>query len=204
MRRILPSLILVLLLASAAAAQDRPTLGRIAALQGQAVLERASGRVAVGGGERLVAGDRLVTGVGSRVLLQLDGGLGVVVAASSDVAVARAAVAADGAWSIVLDLARGLLRAVLTPPPEGSGVDVRTALAVTSVRSTEWTVETGADGTAVFARDGEVTVTGNGAAVVLRPGEGTDVRPGAAPTPPVAWGAPRVRTTLERASFAGR
>ncbi|MFW5679417.1 MAG: hypothetical protein ACOC3D_04080 [Pseudomonadota bacterium] len=204
MCRMLPSLLLVLLLAMPASAQESAPVGRIAALQGQVTLEGAGGRASVAGGERLAAGDRLVTGVGSRVLLQIDGGLGVVVAASSEMMVERAVATVDGPWSIVLDLARGLLRAVLTAPAEGGAVDVRTALAVTSVRSTEWTVETGAAGTAVFARDGEVTVTGNGASVVLRSGEGTDVRPGEPPTPPVAWGPPRVRTTLERSSFAGR
>ena len=52
--------------------------------------------------------------------------------------------------------------------------------------------------TAVLGIEGAVEVTGRrmAASVMLNPGQGTDVAPGAAPTPPVTWGAPRVERTL--------
>ncbi len=196
-------LIVPLLLGSlGAVADERPAIGQVAALQGSVTLERAHGPTPAVGGERLHAGDRLVTGFGSRVLLQLDGGLSVVVGATTDLGLTGVTRSADDAWSAALDLARGILRAVLGGA--GGEVNVETALAITSVRSTEWTVDHGADGTAVFAREGRVEVTAGGETVVLGAGEGTDVRPGAPPTAPASWGAPRVEDTLERTRFGGR
>ncbi len=200
--RVLLLLVPLLLGPFEAAADERPPIGQVVALQGVVTLERLDGAATAVGGERLHAGDRLVTGFGSRVLLRLDGGLSVVVGAATDLGLERVTRSADGAWSTALDLARGIFRAVLGVA--GNEVNVETALAITSVRSTEWTVEHGGDRTAVFAREGRVEVTAAGATVVLTAGEGTDVRPETPPTAPAIWGAPRVEDTLERTRFGGR
>ena len=50
----------------------------------------------------------------------------------------------------------------------------------------------------VFVESGSVVVSGGGRRVTVRAGEGTDIaRPGGRPTPPKAWGPPRVRAALD-------
>ncbi|TVQ32135.1 MAG: hypothetical protein EA356_13685 [Geminicoccaceae bacterium] len=184
-------------------ADERPRVGQLAALQGTVALAGPLERRGLTGGEVLRAGDRLVTGAGSRALVQLEGGLTVVVGAASELVVQRAA-REGGPWSTLVELATGVVRAVLSAPTAGAEVQIQTTFAVTSVRSTEWTVEQSAEGTAVFAQSGSVAVDAAGEQVVLAAGQGTDIAPGAAPTPPIAWGAPRVADTLERTAFRVR
>ena len=193
--------VLCLLLLTAAPAWALESIGRVAAVQGAAEIIRADERLAVTPGIALELDDRVVTSVSGRVLLQLDGGLTVTVAPGTELRLAelRGAPAGLTAW---LDLLRGLVRAVLTAPGTTNDVEVRTPIAVTSVRSTEWTVEHRPAHTAVFCRDGVVDVAAVGGTVTLAAGDGTDVRGDAPPSAPVAWGAPRIADTLARTSFA--
>ena len=183
-----------------ASAEDRLRLGRVAALQGELAVADGQDWRSVGAGTRIGVGDRLTTVGPSRALIQLDGGLTLTLGARTEMTIGEAA-PDDGAFGFVLDLAKGIVRAVLRPSSAGTAATVRSALAVTSVRSTEWTVEHGDAGTAVFVRSGTANVTAEGATVVLGPGDGTDVTPGNAPSPVHAWGERRVADTLARSTL---
>ncbi len=199
-----------LLLAVACLALALPALalegiGGVVAVRGDVAILRGDARLEAVPGLAVERGDRIVTGAGGRALLQLDGGLTVTVASATELVLEElrrdARTSALTTW---LGVVEGLVRAVLTAPVADNEVEIRTPLAVTSVRSTEWTVEHAPDHTAVFVRDGEVAVGAAGVTVVLGPGEGTDVRGAAAPSAPVVWGAPRVERTLARTRMADR
>jgi len=177
-------------------------VGSIAALRGEVSVIRDGETRTARAGLALMTGDRVVTG-GGMALLQFRGGLTLTVARGTELVVGDIAPGpAQATMAAWLELIEGLVRAVLSAPGDGGDVRVDTPLAVTSVRSTEWTVEHTDDHTAVFCRDGEVRVEAAGEAVVLAAGDGTDVRGDAAPTTPVVWGEPRVADTLARSTLA--
>lgn len=177
-------------------------VGSIAALRGEVSVIRDGETRTARAGLVLMTGDRVVTG-GGMALLQFRGGLTLTVARGTELVVGDIAPGpAQATMAAWLELIEGLVRAVLSAPGDGADVRVDTPLAVTSVRSTEWTVEHTDDHTAVFCRDGEVRVEAAGEAVVLAAGDGTDVRGDAAPTTPVVWGEPRVADTLARSTLA--
>lgn len=197
MRGFIWGLVLLLVPAVAGAAE----VGSIAALRGDVTIVRAGETRGAEVGAALAAGDRVVTGAGGMALLQFHGGLTVTVARDTSLAVGDVApTAARATMAAWLELIEGLVRAVLTAPGE-TDTEIRTPLAVTSVRSTEWTVQHDPDHTAVFCRDGVVDVAAAGERVTLRAGDGTDVRGTAPPSAPVQWGAPRVEQTLRRSTF---
>jgi hypothetical protein len=199
MRGLVVAVLLLLWPAGGLAAE----LGSIAALRGAVTVVRDGEPRAAEVGAALVTGDRVVTGARGMALLQLRGGLTVTVARATEIVVGDVAPSpAQATLAAWLELIGGLVRAVLTAPGGGADVRIETPLAVTSVRSTEWTVEHDDDHTAVFCRDGAVRVAAAGATVTLAPGDGTDVRGDAAPGAPAAWGAPRVADTLARSTLA--
>jgi hypothetical protein len=174
-------------------------IGGVVAVRGDVTVVRGDATLDAAPGFVLERGDRIVTGAGGRALLQLEGGLTVSVASATELVLAELrATPQTSALAAWIELVEGLVRAVLSAPAAEADVQVRTPVAVTSVRSTEWTVEHAPEHTAVFCRDGAVAVSAAGTSVVLGPGDGTDVRGAAAPTAPVAWGAPRIERTLAR------
>jgi hypothetical protein len=199
MRRFLLAFILLAIPGGLHAAE----VGSIAALRGEVSIVRDGAASAAEAGMRLMPGDRVTTGRRGMALLQFRGGLTLTVARDTELVVGDAAPSAIAAtmagW---LELVDGLLRAVLSAPREEREVDVRTPLAVTSVRSTEWTVQHEDDHTAVFCRVGSVAVAAAGEEVTLAEGDGTDVRGSAPPSAPVQWGEPRVADTLARTTLA--
>lgn len=194
--------VVLLFVSAAAAAAAAAEVGGIAALRGEVTIVRAGEPQRAEIGDALAAGDRVVTGAAGMALLQFHGGLTVTVARDTSLVVGDVApTAARATMAAWLELVEGLVRAVLSVPGEHEA-EIRTPLAVTSVRSTEWTVQHDPDHTAVFCRDGAVDVAAAGERVTLGPGDGTDVRGTAPPSAPVQWGAPRVERTLARSTLA--
>ncbi len=191
----------LLLGALPAAAAD--AIGGVAAIRGEVSVVRGDEWSAAAPGMRLERADRIVTGANGRALLQLDGGLAVTVGANTELQLEHLhhnpQAATLTGW---LDLIKGLVRGVLTAPGTTNEIEIQTPLALTSVRSTEWTVEHDSEHTAVLCLEGEVVVAANGVSVTLPPGDGTDIRGPTSPNEPVAWGAQRVASTVARSSFA--
>ncbi len=199
MRRLAVALVLILAPVGVLAAE----VGSIAALRGEVNVVRDGDVLAVRAGDAVMSGDRVVTGRNGMALLQLRGGLTLTVARGTELLVGDVVpTVAEAAFAGWLELIEGLVRAVSSAPARSPEVEIRSPLAVTSVRSTEWTVQHDPGHTAVFCRDGEVEVAAAGARVVLAAGDGTDVRGTAPPSTPVAWGSPRVADTLARSTLA--
>jgi len=198
--RWLAVVVLLLLWPAGAVAAE---VGSIAALRGEVTLIREGEARPARANAALMTGDRVVTSAGGMALLQLRGGLTITLARDTELVVGDVAPSpAQATMAAWLELIEGLVRAVLSAPGDGADARIDSPLAVTSVRSTEWTVEHMGDHTAVFCRDGEVRVEAAGEAVTLTAGDGTDVRGDAAPTAPVVWGEPRVADTLARSTLA--
>jgi hypothetical protein len=189
----------LLLLAAPAAAQQ--AVGRVETAVGRVLLLRGGVTpVALAADPSVHEGDVVRTGEASRArLLFLDGTV-VQLGERSDLTVTRW-VSGPAGRDGLLDLPLGWLRAVVSRIAGPSSARVVTTTAVAAVRSTDLAIEAGPDSTAVFVGEGAVEVgsaaPGVAGTVLLRAGEGTQVPRGRPPDPPTAWGAGRVRRTLD-------
>lgn len=105
------------------------------------------------------------------------------------------------AAGVVLQLIDGIVGVLA---PEGTeSFDVRTPLAIASVRSTEWLVEHSAgDGSAVFVRAGRVGVAPRrGNRVTLGPGEGITIPPEGPAGQVKTWGEARISRSTAALGF---
>jgi hypothetical protein len=105
-----------------------------------------------------------------------------------------------------LELVSGALRVLVAKVAPNGHFEIETETAVAVVRGTDWLIEATPDRTSVALLEGDVAVTGRdpqarGSVALQQAGQGTDVRRGAAPTPPVPWGARRLADLLARATF---
>lgn len=172
-------------------------VGRVAVIQGEAWRRGAGGDRRLEPGESVAEGDRLATGVSSRLqVLFVDGTL-LTLGPESEFECAHYAPAA-GEQAALLRLLAGILRVAVDEQAEWETFEVESGTAVASVRATEWVVTETESGSAVFVLSGRVAVTGKAVpeTVLLDPGDGTDVPAGGAPTPPKNWGQGRVDRVL--------
>lgn len=104
-----------------------------------------------------------------------------------------------------LALVSGALRLFVAKVAPGGAFEVETETAIAAVRGTDWLIEATPEQTSVALLSGRVAVSAHDdprASVMLAlPGHGTDVRRGAAPAPPIPWGARRLADLLARATF---
>ena len=105
-----------------------------------------------------------------------------------------------------LELVSGALRVLVAKVAPNGHFEIETETAIAAVRGTDWLIEATPDRTSVALLQGDVAVTGRdpqarGSVALQQAGQGTDVRRGAAPTPPVPWGAGRLADLLARATF---
>lgn len=203
-RRVFRALALVVFVAwgSASAAADEIGIGRVAEKSGFVTLTRDDRTRVVPVGAPVSAGDRVVTAADGRVEIAFRDRTVLVIGPASEVIIADYQVDGGGhRLRALLSLLGGILRSTVTEAPEGGTFDVETRVAVASVRSTEWVVETDdGDHAAVFVVDGVVEVVSKSekARVRVEAGFGTDVFAGKAPTPPKQWGKKRVESVLVR------
>ena len=84
--------------------------------------------------------------------------------------------------------------------PEGSPpvpLRIRSTFGLIAVRGTRFFAGPSNDVFGVFVERGVVTVSAANKTVTVRTGQGTNIAyPGAAPTAPAAWGAPRIQAAL--------
>jgi hypothetical protein len=174
-------------------------IGQLTGVRGEVFREGAGRREPAALGMPLHQGDVLASYAG-KARVQLNDGTIVSLGENSRLDF-RDYRRADNDFTVELVATSGVFRLLVNRLIPG-GFRVETETAVASVRGTEWVMQVSADATAVAVLDGSVGVAGrDGAAVLLQPGQGTDVRRGAAPTPPVTWGAARFADTVARASF---
>lgn len=186
-------------------AAQAPGAAQVVAVTGEAAVTRGNspGR-ALTANATILAGDTVTTGPGSKCQLRFVDGSVVTLGEGSELKIAEYRVRGDTRRGL-LELARGVARAVVTKMSPKSRFEIQTSTAVAAVRSTVWMIgydNTGA--TEVFVGEGSVAVTSRGAQlarVLLEPGLGTTVAKDKAPLPPEAWPQARAVEMRQRASL---
>ena len=192
--------LLVLALAGPLAAAD--AVGRVGRQQGSVVVLRGLRPQALIIGAEVFADDTVRTGPASKVRIDCQNGLTIVIGPATQVQLATYVADQAGGLDVVLGLFSGIVRLIGEALPGSRRIDVETRTAVASVRATDWLVDLTPETTGVFVAQGQVEVRGRaGGSVVLAPGEGTDVRDGAPPTPARPWGAARRDAALARTTL---
>lgn len=191
---------LALALPRVAAAAEPPC--RVLQLVGEAWRDAAGARAALALGDGLTLGDRVATGVESKVKLLFVDGSSLILGPESEVGLAVFDPRPKEGVALFLLLV-GTLRISVGETITWQSFQVQGGTAVASVRGTEWAMQEDPKGSAIFVIEGEVEVrprhTSTGSShetpspavpvqVVLQPGEGTDVAPNTGPSEPKQWG----------------
>lgn len=149
-------------------------------------------------GQAVADESKVATGPQTRVKIACDDGIVVTIGTGTEVNLEQLVGAEPG---VIVQLIDGII-GLLTPQRRTGGFSVRTPLAIASVRSTEWLVEHGADGSAVFVRAGRVAVDAPaGGRATLDPGEGITITPDGAAGEVKTWGAPRIARSTAALGF---
>ncbi|MCW5730088.1 MAG: FecR domain-containing protein [Alphaproteobacteria bacterium] len=193
---------LALMEVSHSRASELEEVGQLTRISGLVTVHRGVVLSQGATGMRLRRGDRIATGSGGRAEMTLADGSRVTVGEESEVVVASFLTQQRGARAAVIELLKGIVRAVV-PAGNWDRFEIRTATAIASVRSTDWLVDFDGNRTGVFVFSGGVGVTDPSGAggVLLQPRQGSDVVRGQLPTRPVEWGQPRIDASLARLKF---
>jgi len=218
-----------LVLALPRAASAALEVGRVAVLLGSAQRATVGSPVALQAGAGVREGDEITTGADSRMEIAFVDGSLLTLGPESRVVIRRYAPDGTVAQALIL-LVAGILKVAIGEGVIWQSFEVETETAVASVRATEWIMQTGAEGSAVFVIEGQVAVTPklspvpgpqpvpgppgpapskeeqatepeSAGGVVLAPGQGSDIPAGALPTPPKAWGEARREAALSRVAI---
>jgi hypothetical protein len=145
---------------------------------------------------------KIATGPDARVKIVCDDGIIVTIGSGTEVNLEQLAGLADLQTNIFLQLIDGII-AIVAPTRSWGRFEVRTPVAIASVRSTEWLVENDpADGAAVFVRAGTVVVRiQDGRQVRLGRGEGISVSADGVAGETKQWGAARIARSTAALGF---
>jgi hypothetical protein len=183
------------LLVSHRAAAEAATAGHVEDIKGQVTAELASQRRVLTPRADVFIGDDVATAESSRAALLLGRDTSLRLGANARVRIDRFIVDAGG----VLTLEEGPLLLDKASDSVAGALQVRGSFGLITIRGTAVFVGPGRgpSGVGIFVVHGIVDVAAGGLEFVLQSGEGTDIAgPGAMPTAPVAWGAPRIRAAL--------
>jgi hypothetical protein len=186
----------LLVLAGPALAQERTC--EVAEVAGEATLIHDGSRADVQVGTGLAARDLLRTGPSGRVDVGCSDGTRVTLGPDTEINLGSLIGEQSDDASIGMSLHRGIAR-FLAPVRTWGTFNVFGPVAVASVRSTEWIMETPKQGTNVFVKAGVVEVQSKrGNTVQLSPTYGVDVAADGTMAAPKKWGAKRVADALAR------
>lgn len=182
---------------------EQSTACEVTRVVGRAALVRDGANLPLSANVVVYERDQIVTGADGRVEIRCDDGSVIVVGDRSTVSLGSfVAPPAQRGWVGVLSMIEGILRVTLPGTKRWQRLEIVTDTAVASARSTAWIVDARKETTGVLALEGRVRVAGKaGGEVTLAPGQGTDVRPGAQPTAPATWGAPRANAARARTAM---
>lgn len=153
----------------------------------------------------LPAEAKISTGVETRVRIVCDDQTIVTIGPDTEVNLEDLVGAGDSRRSVALQLIEGIIGLVL-PQRTWRSFEVRTPVAIASVRSTEWLIEwRRGEAAAVFVRAGEVTVRGlHGERFSLKSGEGITISAAGVAGEVKPWGAARIAKSTEMLGFDWR
>ncbi len=150
------------------------------------------------------ADERIVTGAESRLEILCDDGIRITVGPQTELDLTNLVGSGQPETSIMLRLLGGIA-GFLAPEGNRTEFEVETDLAIASVRSTEWIVESSSEtGTAVFVASGVVEVTTAVNSYVLSESEGIDVAPNSSASAVSVWGPARVERSRDALGFTWR
>jgi hypothetical protein len=186
----------LVLAAYPAAAQQRSC--EVAEVAGEASLTHDGSRSDAQVGADLAVSDLLQTGPSGRIDVACSDGTRVTLGPDTQINLGSLVGEQDANASIGMSLHRGIAR-FLAPVRTWGTFNVFGPVAVASVRSTEWIMETPKLGTNVFVLDGVVAVQSKrGDNTQLSAAFGIDVAPDGTMGEPKKWGAKRVADVLTR------
>jgi hypothetical protein len=193
---VLPLLAALMAPAWPAAAEDRAC--QIAEVAPTATLTHGGHAGEAGTGAALGPGDVIRTDPSGRVEVACSDGTHVTVGPDTEINLGSLIGEQREDASIGMSLHRGIAR-FLAPVRTWGTFNVFGPVAVASVRSTEWIMETPKRGTNVFVMQGVVEVQSKrGTAVRLSPTYGVDVAPDGTMAAPKKWGASRVAAAKQK------
>jgi ferric-dicitrate binding protein FerR (iron transport regulator) len=170
-------------------------VGSVEEVTGEAFAELESARRTLDRAAPIFLSEEVVTGVASRLGMQLGRNTTVRLGEQARLKIDRFLVDAGGEMT----LRSGPL--LFDGLPRRAGVQIRSPFALIAVRGTRFFAGPSNDRFGVFVARGLVTVTSAGQQVILREGEGTDIAsPGTPPTPVKRWAPERIRAALASVS----
>jgi ferric-dicitrate binding protein FerR (iron transport regulator) len=178
----------------AARIQAAERAGAVETLKGEAFAQGESARRALAAEAPVFVRDKVATGEASRIAMRL--GKSTLLRLGERASITLDRFLMDAGGEITLETGP-----LLFERPEGGkagAVRIRSPFGLIAVRGTRFFAGPSNDVFGVFVERGEVRVSAAGTSVTVRAGEGTNIaRPGAAPTPPARWGAPRIKAALD-------
>lgn len=135
----------------------------VAAVRGTVTLEHGDDPMTVVKGQAIEAGDIVTTQAGARIRLHFPDGSDVSLAENSVLQVTAASFDATGNRNILLELLKGIVRSAAAKKhtSTGSSFEIRTPLAISAVRGTQWIVMARPAETRVYVEEGRVAVGAN-------------------------------------------
>lgn len=177
----------------AAHAQAAVNAGTVANLRGSATARRAGASRFLGPGQEVFTGEQLQTGAESRLQARLGAATQLYMGERTRVMIDAHLVQRGG----TIHLGEGALMFERKDPDPKPPVTIRSPFGMLAVRGTTLFAGPSNGIFGIFVAEGEVIVRAAGASVTLRRGEGTNIaRPGAKPTPAIAWGDARIHAAL--------
>lgn len=148
---------------------------------------------------------KIATGAETRVRIACDDDTVVIIGTETELNLENLVAAVEAGRPVAMQLIEGVI-GLFVPKRDRAGLEVRTPVAIASVRSTEFLVEwSQSTAAAVFVRRGEVVVRGeHGRRFVLGDGEGITVTAAGVPGEVKTWGQARIATSTERLGFDWR
>lgn len=134
---------------------------------------------------------RVRTGPDTRMHLGCDDGISVTIGAATEITLKGLVGPSGPDHSIGLHLFSGIT-GIVAPKRSWAKFEVATDVAIASVRSTEWLVESDKEGGAVFTRRGRVDVQAGGKRVSVGAGKGVSVTAAGVAGPVKTWSKARI------------
>jgi len=165
------------------------TAGKVEDLKGSAFADSGQQHRALDKASPIYVGDRVSTGAGSRLTMRLGTDTTVKLGENTQLVIDKFLPETGGEIS----LESGPMLFDRPPGARRMPMQIRSAYALIAVRGTQFFAGPSNNVFGVFVQNGTLEVSGAGTKVTLSAGQGTNLQaPGAAPTPPVNWGQPRI------------
>jgi ferric-dicitrate binding protein FerR (iron transport regulator) len=171
--------------------------GSVETLKGVGFAQRAADRLALEPNSPVFVGDLVGTGAESRLALKLGAATQLKLGAETRLRIDSFLVNTGG----VLELQSGGLLFDRNENAGAARMSVRSPFALIAVRGTRFFAGQSAGVFGVFVTRGSVEVAAAGKTVAVAEGQGTNIAsPGAPPSDPAPWGAPRIQAALASVS----